>query len=264
MKKWSLFIMLLTTTLLAQTDAKTKPSFEFGLGIGSLYYPNYIGSKTTQILTLPLPYIRYRGKYIRIDEDGLSGKLFGINGLRLDVSVSGSLPASSDKDGVRSGMPDLELAGEVGPKLVYNIYEKGVSLLEFELDLRATLSTDFNAIHYRGLNSNPQLKYSLNYSAFEWTFRTGILLSDSVYNDYYYGVASQYVNANRPLYETQNGYSGVRNRVGVTYKKESWWGGAFLSHHDIRGASFEDSPLVETKDSVFFGASIAYIFYEVR
>ncbi len=42
------------------------------------------------------------------------------------MSISGSLPASSENSDAREGMPDLNLTGEVGPKLVYNIFEHGV------------------------------------------------------------------------------------------------------------------------------------------
>lgn len=241
--------------------AREKPTIELGFGVGSLYYPNYIGSKSIQLINVPLPYVRYRGEFFRIDEDGLTGKLFGIDGLRLDISVSGSLPASSESDGVRKGMPDLDLTGEIGPQFVYQIYAKGVSMLELELPLRATLSTNFSSISYRGLISNPQLKYSLNYSAFEWTFRTGLLFTDKEYNDYYYGVAQEYVTPSREAYETKSGYSGFRGRVGMTYKKGNWWGGAFVSYTDIDEATFRDSPLVETTGALYMGASLAYIFY---
>ena len=256
--KTALFsILLLITSLHAREEFK----LELGIGIGSLYYPNYIGSKSTQTITVPLPYIRYNGDYFKIDEDGLSGKLFGINGLRLDLSMSGSLPASSGSDGAREGMPDLDLTGEVGPNLIYNIYEKGVARLEFEFPVRATLSTDFSSISYRGLISNPQFKYSLNYTEFEWTFRVGVVYSDKVYNDYYYGVDAQYVTPTRAAYKTISGFSGFRNRIGMSYKKNNWWGGAFVSYNDISDATFRDSPLVETTSALYMGASVAYIFY---
>lgn len=237
---------------------------ELGLGLGYLYYPNYIGSKHSQSLLVPLPYIRYTGDYFRIDENGVTGELFGINGLRLELSMSGSLPASSDSSGAREGMPDLDLTGEIGPKLVYNLYEKGVSKLELEVDIRATLSTDFSSISYIGLTSSPQLRYSLNYSAFEWTFRTGVSISDKNYNNYYYGVQEQYANASRVQYSTKGGCSGFKSRVGMTYKKGDWWGGAFLSYFNISQSVFKDSPLVETNDAFYGGASIAYIFYATR
>ena len=255
----SLLILLTLCISLFARDAK----FELGLGVGTLSYPNYIGSKSTQILTLPLPYIRYRGEHFRIDEDGLSGKLFGINGLRLDLSVSGSLPANSEDDGVRKDMPDLDLTGEIGPKLVYNIYESGVSQLEFEFPVRAVLSTDFSSVTYRGIVSNPQLKYSLNYDELELTFRTGVIFSDEDYNSYFYGVSKQYETPSRALYETTSGFSGFRNRVGLTYKKGVWWAGAFVSHFNISDATFRDSPLVETSSAFYMGASVAYVFYTI-
>jgi outer membrane scaffolding protein for murein synthesis (MipA/OmpV family) len=250
--------------LIGPLFAREEYKLELGLAMGSLYYPSYMGSKSIQILTAPLPYIRYRGEVVTIDEDGLSSKLFGINGLRLDMSLNGSLPASSDSDGAREGMPNLDLTGEIGPKLVYNLYEKGVALLEFELPIRATLSTDFSSITYRGIVSNPQFKYSLNYSEFEWSLRVGAIFSDSVYNDYYYGVVQKYVTSQRAEYKTQSGFSGLRHRVGMSYKKNRWWAGAFVSYSDISGATFRDSPLVETTDALYMGVSVAYIFYTTK
>lgn len=252
-----LFLLLLTYTSLFAKDYK----LELGLGVGSLYYPNYIGSKTTQIITVPLPYIRYRGDYFRIDENGLSGKLFGVDGLRLDLSVSGSLPANSEQNGTREGMPDLDLTGEVGLQLIYKIFQKGVSKLEFELPLRAVLSTDFTNLKYRGLVSNPQLKYSLDYTHFSFSFRSGVMLADENYNSYYYEVEEKYATPSRPAYKAKGGFSGIRNRIGMTYRKNNWWAGAFISHFSINNAVFKDSPLVQTHDATYAGASVAYIFY---
>lgn len=254
--KQLLILFLLFLSLYAK-----EPTVELGIGMGTLYYPNYIGSKNYQTLTLPFPHIRYRGECFRIDEDGLSGKLFGINGLRLDLSISGSLPADSKNDNARDGMPDLDLTGEVGFQLVYELYKNEPMILEFELPLRAVLSTDFTNLVYRGVISNPQLKLSLNYSEFEWTFRSGIMIADKDYNSYYYGISNEYVTQNRKLYHAKGGFSGFRNRVGLTYQKDSWWGGAFFSHYSIENAVFKNSPLVETTQTSYVGVSIAYIFY---
>jgi outer membrane protein len=256
MPKTPLLLLVFALYLSAQ-EAK----FELGLGIGSLYYPNYIGSKSTQILTLPLPYIRYRGDFFRIDEDGISTKLFGINGLRLELSLSGSLPADSKDSGIRKDMPDLDLTGEIGPKLVYTIYDHGVSKLEFELPLRAVLSTNFESISYRGVVSNPEFKYSLTYSDFKWTLKSGIVFANKDYNSYFYGVDEAYKTPSRETYEAMSGLSGFKNRLGVTYQKAKWWAGAFISHYNISSATFRDSPLVETNSAFYMGASVAYIFY---
>lgn len=254
--------ILILLTLLSILNAKDS-ELELGIGVASIYYPSYIGSKSTQALTLPVPYIRYRGEYFTIDEDGIYGKLFGLNDLRLDLSVNGSLPASSEDNSARKDMPDLDLTGEIGPKLVYNIYEKGVSQLEFELPVRAVLSTDFSNIKYRGIVSTPQLKYSLNYTELEWTFRTGLMFGDEEYNNYFYEVKEQYETSTRKAYRSDGGFNGYRNRVGVTYSKGDWWAGAFVSYINIDKAAFRNSPLVETSDALYMGVSIAYILYRV-
>ncbi len=252
--------LLFLFTLYSILGAK-ESKLELGFGGAALYYPNYIGSKTYNFITLPLPYLRYRGKYLQYDKDGLTSKLFGIKDLKLELSGSGSIPASSEKGSARDGMPDLDLTGEIGFKLVYNIYEKGVSQLEFEFPLRGVLSTDFTQIDYRGLVSNPQFKYSLNYTHFEWTLRSGVVLGDKDYNSYYYGVDTKYITPSREAYKANAGFNGFRNKVGMTYKKGSWWMGAFVSYTNLNDSIIEDSPLVETKSSLYTGASVAYIFY---
>lgn len=254
-------IFFLLFTLLSSHLYAKDSKLDLGVGLASLYYPNYIGSKTTNTLLLPFPYIYYTSKYFRIDKNGISAKIFGIDGLRVDLSVSGSLPASSESNGVREGMPDLDLTGEIGFKLVYKIFTQGVSTLEFELPLRAVLSTDFNTIDYRGLVSNPQLKYSLTYNKLEWTLKSGIDLHNADYNNYFYGVSSKYVTQNRPQYQTHSGFAGFKSRIGLRYKHNHWWAATFLSYYNISNANFSDSPLVETNNAFYSGVSIAYIFY---
>ena len=255
--KLALTLLLLTFTSLFAKE----PKIELGVGVFTLSYPDYLGSKSTQLLTAPFPHVRYRGELLTIDEDGINGKLFGVDGLRLDLSVSGSLPANSEDSKAREGMPDLDFTGEIGPNLVYNIYEHGVALLEFEFPVRAVLSTNLSSIEYRGIVSTPQLKYSLNYSEFEWTLRTGVMFANEKYHNYFYGVTEEYVTPTRTQYKASGGYSGFRNRIGMSYQKGSWWGGAFVSHFSLNNAVFQDSPLVETQSAIYMGASVAYIFY---
>ena len=252
-----LLCLFYTSSALKAEDS----SLVLGVGVGTLYYPSYIGSKTYNTLSLPLPYIRYKSDYLRIDEDGLSSNFLGINDLKIDLSLSGSLPADSQNTSVRNGMPNLDLTGEVGFQLIYKIYENTPYKLFFETPLRAVLSTDFSNIAYRGIITNPQLKLSINYQKYEWTFRSGLLFTDKVYNTYYYGVEKQYVTLQRSQYRTTGGFGGFRSRVGVSYKNNSWWAGAFISYYNINHAVFQDSPLVETKENVYLGGAIAYIFY---
>ena len=248
--------------LLINTSLYSKDySLEVGVGIASLYYPNYLGSKSIQTITLPIPYLRYKSKYLNIDKNGLNSKLFGINNLRLELSVSGSLPANSNDSKVREDMPDIDSTGEVGFQIIYNIYQHGVALLQFELPIRTVFSTDFNTIKYRGITSTPQLKYSLNYKKVQFTLRSGFILSNKEYNNYFYEVKEKYITPQRIEYKASSGFGGFKNRMGISYKKDKWWGGAFISHYNIKSAIFKDSPLVESNTGIYMGISVAYIFY---
>ncbi len=252
-----LLALLLITSYSYAKDAK----MELGIGAAVLSYPDYIGSKSTQILVTPIPHIRYRSEYLRIDEEGINSKLFGLDGLRMDLSLNGSLPANSEDNNAREGMPDLDFTGEIGVKFVYNIYEHGVALLEFELPMRAVFSSDFTYIDYQGVLATPLLKYSLKYPDFEWTFRSGLMFADKKYNSYFYEVTEEYATPTREVYSPEGGFTGWRNRIGLTYQKNSLWAGAFVSYINIDHATFRDSPLVETSSALYMGASIAYIFY---
>ena len=253
-------IFFLLLLLISSLHAQEK-RLELGLGIGALRYPSYIGSKSYHSFIAPLPYIRYRGKRFRLDENGLNGKLLGVEGLRIDLSVSGALPAESESDDARAGMPDLDLTGEVGFQLIYRLYHEKEHTLEIEFPIRSVLSTNFNNLKYRGIVSNPQLKYMYKDTHFKMTLRVGAIFGDADYFNYYYGVSEEYVTPTRGFYDAKSGFGGIRSRIGMRYKVGSWWFGGFCSYFDIQDATFSDTPLVETKHAIYSGISAAYIFY---
>ena len=237
---------------------------EIGSGLGVISYPDYVGSKSYQSLAIPFPYVQYIGKVFRLDKDGINGKLLGLNGLKLNLSINGSLPANSSNGGIREGMPNLDLTGEIGLKLVYNLFEQGVSKLEFELPLRSVYSTDFSEVTYRGIVSNPLLKYSLNYRFFNIALRAGPAYGDANYHAYYYSVDEQYARVNRSEYKAKSGLSGYKTKVRIVYQKNSLRLGLHFSHHNIEHAVFSNSPLVETNHATYLGLSCAYIFYKSK
>jgi len=255
MKYFIIFLLLFQPLIFAK-----EKQFELGLGVASLYYPDYIGSKSTQFLTLPFPYIRYIGKYLKIDEDGISSEFFGVNGLKLSLSIAGSLPASSKKNSVREGMPDLDLAGEIGLKLSFEIFKKNVSSLTIELPLRTLITTDFTHLFYRGLIANPELKYALKYTKYFFSFRSGLLYTNKKYNNYYYGVKEVYETSLRKSYSSRSGFAGLRSKININYKMQNWRAGGFFSYFNINNAVFKNSPLIKTHHALYSGVSIAYVY----
>lgn len=258
MKKF-LFLLLSFATLVLAKDSL----FEFGIAGGSILFPDYIGSKSTQTLTLPFPYMIYRGEYLNIDKEGISGKLFDIQDLELNLSLGGSLPANSDNSHSREGMPDLNFTFEFGPKIVYRFFNHNKASLYFELPVRAVFSTNLKSIDSQGVITTPLIKYELDYGNLECTLKTGVMFADKEYHSYFYEVKQEYATPLRPQYKAKEGYSGYMNRIGISYKEAQWRFGAFATYYGLKEAVFENSPLVETKEAFFSGISLAYIFYEI-
>lgn len=256
MKKFILVIFLSLYTLFAE-----ESKLELGVGLSALSFPDYLGSKSTKQIVLPFPYIRYQYKYLTIDKNGINRKLFGLNGLRLDISLGGSLPADSENSKAREGMPDLDFTGEIGPQLTYTIYDNSSSKLNFELPIRAVFSTNFTNLNYRGIVSSPRIIYSINIKDIELDFSTGAMFGDEYFHDYFYSVDQQYVSADRPYYQANSGLTSFRHKLTVTMQEGNWWAKTFLSYHDLRQSTFKGSPLVETKSATYAGLAVAYIFY---
>jgi len=137
--------LVLLLTLFALPYAS---ELDLGIGIGDMYYPDYLGSNHSNNLVVPFPFIDYHSGKLDIDTDGIKQQLFSIDGLSVRLSMSGSLPMSSS--GAREGMDDLDPAGEIGPALVYSLYDDGAFSFKLDLPIRAVVSSDFKGIDYRG------------------------------------------------------------------------------------------------------------------
>lgn len=248
------FLILLYLTSIASTS-----ELDLGLGGGALYYPNYLGAEDSSVLALPYPYIDYRSKKLKIDKDGLQQELFSIKGLTARISMSGSLPSKASK--ARDGMDKLDLAGEIGPALVYSLYEEGEFSIKLDLPIRAVVSTDFEGIDYRGYlyELKAKIEYK-NEDDYLYQFHTGGVWGDSRYNNYIYGVEKKFVTPNRGFYNAEAGYSGYKTSFAISKKFKKVWAGAFIRHYDLNGVSFSDSPLLAKKSAIYSGIFVAYIF----
>ena len=85
--------------------AESRPLWEFGLGPGVVRFSDYPGSASYRNYLVPVPYIRYRGTFLRSDRDGVRGTLFDQPRASLNVSLWATVPAGSGDDSARAGMP---------------------------------------------------------------------------------------------------------------------------------------------------------------
>jgi outer membrane scaffolding protein for murein synthesis (MipA/OmpV family) len=82
---------LLAVTSPAISHAEELPLWEAGLGVAGLSLPDYRGSDQQRFYELPLPYLVYRGDFLRLDRNGITGLLFHSEQVRLNCPPSAKL-----------------------------------------------------------------------------------------------------------------------------------------------------------------------------
>jgi outer membrane protein len=237
------------------------PLWEIGIGVTAWHLPDYRGSDESQFYVLPFPYPIYRGKIFRAQGSTLSGLLFDSDRLKLELSLSGSLPVNSEHNEAREGMPDLDFTVEVGPSLEWMIFEKKSRSLWVKVPLRAVFSVpDFD---YRGLKFAPYLAYEWMSSiipGWRMFLSAGPIFGTERYHDYFYEVKSQFARAHRPEYHPDGGYSGSAISFGLRRRFKDIEISSSIHYDRLTGAAFEDSPLVKTDNYFSAGVTLTWFF----
>ena len=87
----------------------------------------------------------------------------------------------------------------------------------------------------------------------------GHTFADRKFHRYYYGVDPAYATAARPAYEARGGYAGWRALAATSRRFGNAWVGGFVRYDQLRGAAFDDSPLVRRTSAVTFGLGVSWI-----
>jgi len=244
------------------THAEEKPLWEVGLGAGFLVFNDYRGAATTHVYPVPVPYLIYRGKFLKSDRDGLRGLFLNQDRVELSLSVNATAPVRNDS--ARHGMPDLRSTVEVGPQLNVHLWRSADQRVK--LDLRLPLRTALTlqaAPHYVGVFIEPHLALDLAQFQGDDGWKLGLLagplFADRRYDDYFYTVAPQFAAADRPTYTAHGGYAGSEALASLTRRYPRFWVGAYLRHDSLAGASFENSPLVRRDSYWSAGFGVAWL-----
>ena len=227
--------------------AEDKPLWEAGAGVAAVSFPAYRGSDQRQAFVLPTPYFVYRGE--------------------LTVSAALSPPASSEDIRARAGMPDLRANFEVGPQLNLTLWqtEGKARQLKLLLPLRAAYTLERNPKSL-GWVLHPKLNLDLTdlsgLPGWNVGLQAGPLFGDRKQHQYFYGVDAAYATADRAAYRASAGFAGMQYLVGVSRRFGNQWVGAFLRYDSLRGAAFEASPLVRTRNYVAGGVAVSWVLGE--
>ena len=240
-----------------------EPLWELGLGVAGVRFPDYRGSDQNSAYVLPLPFIAYRGRFLRADRDGARAIFFAGRQVVIDMSLSASVPSDSKNNDARRGMPDLPGSIEIGPNVNVELWQSAGRM--FKLDLRlpvrqaVTLEWPPRGI---GLTFSPNLNLDIRGLDGAWNIGllAGPVFATARHHEHFYGVAPEFATATRPAYEAPGGYGGWRATAAVSRRLGNAWLGGFVRYDDVQGASFAPSPLVRRENNVTVGFGISWIF----
>jgi outer membrane scaffolding protein for murein synthesis (MipA/OmpV family) len=243
--------------------AEQRPLWEAGLGIGGIVFPDYRGSDEMKVYPIPVPYFVYRGEFLKADLEGVRGELFDRKYAELSISVNATIRVSSDHNEARRGMPDLAPTVEVGPSLDLHLWKSagGHAKLDLVLPLRVPITIE-SSPQSIGWSFSPRLNLDLeNVQQSGWDFGIGAgpLYAGRKYHDYFYSVDSRYATATRTEFSAGGGYSGMHVLAALSKRFPRYWVGAYMRYDSLRGAAFEDSPLVRSHDYLAGGIGISWM-----
>ena len=240
------------------------PLWEFGVTAVGARLPHYIGSDEYENYLYPLPYVIYRGDILRADREGVRGIFYKGEKFETSLSLWGNPPVS-DKNEARQGMPELDAIGEIGPALRYYFYRRGwQDHLYLQAAWRTAFSFGFNGgldldMDYQGWHSSVDLSYHnktmIDGRKLSIYIKGGFHFADSKYNNYFYGVPSQYATSLREPYEADGGYAGFSLSSSLFKEITSRFSiGCYARWNNLDGTVIEDSALVRKKNNYAIGA----------
>jgi outer membrane scaffolding protein for murein synthesis (MipA/OmpV family) len=244
-------------------QAAELPLWEAGAGVAVLDFPDYRGADERRTLVLPIPYLVYRGDFLKSDRESIRGQFYKDSRLDLHLSVNGSIPVKSGDNAARRGMPDLDPTLEIGPNLTVMLLRSDTTHLNLRLPVRAVIATDLSYARDVGWVFQPQVNVDF-YDLFPgpgWNFglAAGPLFGNERYHNYFYGVPAQFATPQRPAYDASGGYAGMQWIAALSKRYPSFWVGGFVRADTLSGAVFEASPLVRQIEAFSAGFAIAWI-----
>jgi len=239
-----------------------RPLWELGLGVSGLYLPDYRGSDEHHSYALPYPYFVYRGQWLKSDRDGTRAMLFDSPAATLDISLGATSPTHSTNNAAREGMPNLPGAVEIGPSLNFTLGqgERKSWKLDLRLPVRAAVSLE-RTPRYVGNTFSPNLNLDLSdIGGWNVGVLTGPLFADHKYHALFYSVDAAYATTQRPAYHAQGGYAGWQALASTSRRFGITWIGAFARYENLRGAVYEDSPLMRRNSGLMVGFAVSWVF----
>lgn len=252
-----------TTAVEAPRNEAPRPLWEAGVSAFGASQTAYPGAAERVRRGLVLPFVLYRGKVFRIDENLVGVRAVKTPRTEFDIGFAASFGASSNDVVIRRGMPSIGTLFEFGPRLKVRLGEPTpASALRLELPLRAVLDVS-DALRTRGVAAEPELGWRWRAGGgTDLNASVGAVIGDRRLNRFLYGVAPRFATAERPAYEAGAGL--IATRLGLSASRRltrEWQLFGFARHDSVRGAANESSPLVRRSGGMTAGVGVAWTFW---
>jgi outer membrane scaffolding protein for murein synthesis (MipA/OmpV family) len=258
---------LLALWLAAPAFAQTRPAadlplWEVGAAAFAVSQQAYPGASEQVQRGLALPFLVYRGEYLRADRDSFGLRAIKQPRYELDIGFAGAFGSRADDSDARRGMPELGTLVEFGPRLKWHLGAvNGDARLRAEFALRGVFDLD-DKFRNKGVSFEPRLVWEQrggggwNYGA-----SAGALFGNRKLADTFYGVAPADVLPGRPAYSAESGLIAMRFGASASRAINPDLRLFLFGRLDsVAGAANRDSPLVRKTTGASAGVGLVYTF----
>lgn len=249
----------------AEHEGTPHPLWEAGAAGGWVRYNVYPGADSRKVRMGGAPYLIYRGKYVRAS--GRAVRLVLLERERFWIDLSGSAWPSVESAPSRTGMPDLDLVFQLGPRLNRVLVETDRFEARARLSLRAAFSAE-NAVDYAGEGyvAEPQLRLHWRPMGGDGPLNVRLtvtpLFGSADYNAYYYDVAPAFAIPGRPAHHAGPGLVWWAARLSLSWKlNRDVKVGVFAEPKWLDSGSVDGSPLVETNHALTVGCGLNWVLW---
>jgi outer membrane protein len=247
----AIFLLLASSSLAA--DEVPEKIWELGVGLGSVFGPDYRGADEYRSFSSVIPYVVYHGKFISSDSDGVKAQFFSSDNIDFSLSASAYISPHSDKNKRRENMPSLGSTIELGPSLDIRLTGSDLqSGWQLQLPWRAVFAVGGSSNKIIGSVIQPQLVYQQHFSSWDLRYKTSVMFGSNVYHNYYYTVDAQFATAERPEFHASSGYSGFINDIALSRELDiadvKTRFAFFIRYDNLAKVKFKESPLFASEN----------------
>ena len=240
--------------------------WDLGVLGGVIAMSHYRGASETSIYAMPVPFLVYRGEYLRANRSGVSGVLTPADWLEFRLSLSGSPPVPESND-ARAGMAELGATLEFGPELRLYMLRTERQRLYFGTAVRFVtgVGPDNLDLVGAGVRTRTEVVWRREDLGADghWSVgvRAGVDFSDRAYHGFFYDVEGAVARPERPEYDPAAGYGGCSISVNIVHRfTPSLALGAYLRWDNSAGAVFASGPLLKRRDNLSVGGALIWTF----